>query len=131
MNKYVSLGYVSRDTANLQSLQVCKFAIKSDSKNFLEVTQKNRTPSTRSLSQTPFFRFWIRSIPVIQSFWLKLKTITRALNIYFAKTWRATSMGKSRISDIIKCRLQEKCFLLVFWNSWKFARERSIMKSFD
>ena len=33
---------------------------------------------------------------------------------------------QSRISDISKCRLQEKCFLWVFWNSWKFARGRSI-----
>ena len=38
---------------------------------------------------------------------------------------------QSRIFDISQCRLQEKCFLLVFWNSWKFARERSILKSFD
>ena len=35
------------------------------------------------------------------------------------------------ISDVSKSRLQEKCFLCVFWNGWKFARERSIMKSFD
>ena len=38
---------------------------------------------------------------------------------------------ESRICDFIKYRLQGKCFLWVFWNSWKFDRERSIMKSFD
>ena len=32
---------------------------------------------------------------------------------------------QSRISDISKCRLQEKCFFWVFWNSWKFPRERT------
>ena len=29
---------------------------------------------------------------------------------------------QSRISDISKCRLQEKCFLWVFWNSWLTKR---------
>ena len=38
---------------------------------------------------------------------------------------------QSTISDISKYRLQEKCFLWVFWNSWKFTRKRSTMKSFD
>ena len=38
---------------------------------------------------------------------------------------------QSTIFDINKNRLQEKCFLWVFWNSWKFTRKRSIMKSFD
>ena len=38
---------------------------------------------------------------------------------------------ESRICDFIKYRLQGKCFLWVFWNSCKFAREGSIMKSFD
>ena len=36
-----------------------------------------------------------------------------------------------RISGFSKCKLQEKYFLWLFWNSWKFARERYIMKSFD
>ena len=35
------------------------------------------------------------------------------------------------ISDVSKNRLQEKCFLWVFWNSWKFTRKMYIMKSFD
>ena len=30
---------------------------------------------------------------------------------------------QSKISDLSKYRLQEKCFLWVFWHSWKFARE--------
>ena len=34
-------------------------------------------------------------------------------------------------TDFSKYRLQEKCFLWMFWNSYEFARKRSIMKSFD
>ena len=36
---------------------------------------------------------------------------------------------QSRISDFSKYKLQEKCFLWVFWNSWNFAKERPIMTS--
>ena len=37
---------------------------------------------------------------------------------------------KPRISDFNKNRRKEKCFPSLFWNSWKFAQKRSIMKSF-
>ena len=59
--------------------KVCKFAIKRGSKNFSWSSQKNRTPSAKHLSQTPFFRFRLRASPVIESFLLKLKTITTCL----------------------------------------------------
>ena len=47
--------------------------------------------------------------------------------VFFSK---ATDL-QSRISDISKYRLQEKCFLWIFWSNWKFVRERTIIKSFD
>ena len=59
--------------------KVCKSAIKRDSKFFSWSSQKNRTPSAKHLSQTPFFRFRLRASPVIESFLLKLKTITTCL----------------------------------------------------
>ena len=38
---------------------------------------------------------------------------------------------QSRLSESSKHGLPEKCFIWVFCNSWKFARKRSIIKSFD
>ena len=38
---------------------------------------------------------------------------------------------QSRISGFSKNNLREKCFLWVFWKGWKFARKRSVIKSFD
>ena len=38
--------------------------------------ERNTTPSAKRLSQTPFFRFWLRASLVIESFLRKLKTIT-------------------------------------------------------
>ena len=55
----------------LLELQICN---KKRLKKFWSY-QRNRAPSAKGLSQTPFLRFWIRASPVIESFWLKLKTI--------------------------------------------------------
>ena len=60
----------------LKNLQIC---YKKRLKNFSESYQRNRTPSGKRLSQTPFFRFWLRASPVIESFRLKLKTMTPRL----------------------------------------------------
>ena len=50
----------------------------------------------------------------------------------FCKTFPFISTLQTYSSefDFNKSRLQEKCFLWVFWDSWKFDREMSIMKSF-
>ena len=45
--------------------------------------QRNRTPSAKRLSQTLFFRFWLRASLVIESFLLKLKTITSCFEHVF------------------------------------------------
>ena len=45
--------------------------------------------------------------------------------------YNCTNIVYSLLPDFSKHRLQEKYFLWLFWNSWKFARERSIMKSFN
>ena len=85
------------------------------------------------------------------------KTVYRLLLDWTTDTfWKYSERkGCSKISKIPKkflchrpfftngtaCRVQNfrlqqthiprKCFLWVFWKSWKFAREKSIMKSFD
>ena len=56
--------------------KACKFAIKRNAKIFCWSSQKNRWPSAKYLSQTPFFRFRLRASPVVESFLLKLKTTT-------------------------------------------------------
>ena len=64
--------------------KACKYAIKRDSKIFSWNSQKNRTPSAKHLGQTPFFRFGLRASPVIESFILKLKTITTCFEQIFS-----------------------------------------------
>ena len=82
--------------------KVCKFAIKRDSKFFSWSSQKNRTPSAKHISQTPFFRFRLRARPVIESFLLKLKTITTCLeHDIFHSNLKDNIMDKSILTNIV------------------------------
>ena len=56
-----------------KSLQIC---YKKRFKKISWSCQRNRTPSAKRLSQTPFFRFWLRASLLIESFLLILKTTT-------------------------------------------------------
>ena len=71
-------GYDSRDTPPPPSFtkKACKFVIKKILQKFSWSCQKIRAPSAKGLSQTLYFRFWLRASLVIESFLLKLKIIT-------------------------------------------------------
>ena len=95
--------------------KVCKFAEKNTRKIFSWRYRRNRTLSAKRLNQTPFFRFHIRASLVIESFLLKLKTITSCFeHDTFRKNLREKSMDKSILANISGCyqnRAQSQTFL--------------------
>ena len=83
-------------------LQIC-YKKRLKTKKFSWSYQRNTIPSTKPFRQTPFFQILTQS-KSSESFLRKLKTITTALNIiFFTITWRATSMDKSILTNIVGC----------------------------
>ena len=80
------------------------FATQKFSKIFSWSSQNNRTPVVKQLSQTPFFRFRLRANPVIESFLLKLKTITTCFeHDIFHNNLKGNIMVKPILTNIAGC----------------------------
>ena len=63
---------------------------------------KFRTPSVERLWQIPFFRLRLRASLVIGSLWLNPNSVTSCFELdIFTITWRATSLDKSFLRNIV------------------------------
>ena len=75
---------ISQYAALLKSLHICH---KKRHRKFSWIYQRNRLPSAKRLSQTPFSRFRLRASLVIEYFLLKLKTINYVLWTWYFSQW--------------------------------------------
>ena len=75
---------ISQYAALLKSLHICH---KKRPRKFSWIYERNRMPSAKHLSQTPFSRFRLRASLVIEYFLLKLKTINYVLWTWYFSQW--------------------------------------------
>ena len=110
--------------------KVCKFAEKNTRKIFSWSYRRNRTLSAKRLYQTPFFRFQIRASLVIESFLLKLKTITSCFeHDTFHNNLREKSMDKSILANISGCYQNRAPSQTFLWGCFHLQKFQEIVPS--